>query len=306
MLFRALLLAQFALKLVKAQLPQPFNPLANPGCSTAYHIVTSCEPKLLSVATKDPLSLNSAVFSCICFDNSGDYVPKSYDDAAVSCADYMLSALHTTVNSFLQYAAGFCSDTAYATAIATNAVATTKADSVSVKLLLLRYVTFSIGLVVANFKQALSSSTLVANPGGPVKTSSPSPSQSALVTAPPPTASGLGSGAGAGGNAVISTSSKAEGATMVQLGREGSFWVSGSLGRVALAVIWTDTFLRHCLDLSWAQFCSFDPAPKFKISSSIIRACGIVHRIPPRLFLYSVIFAKVSEDQKQNTMSHYL
>jgi hypothetical protein len=48
------------------------------------------------------------------YDNSGNYVPTSYDNAASLCSSYEVTAFTTQGNSFLAYLAGFCTDTLYA------------------------------------------------------------------------------------------------------------------------------------------------------------------------------------------------
>ena len=96
------------LKLSNAQ-SNPYNLLTVPGCSTAYEIVNSCVQKLGIAATS-----TASAFSCICYDNAGNYVPSSYDNAASSCTSYEVTAFSTQGNSFLAYLAGFCTNTLYA------------------------------------------------------------------------------------------------------------------------------------------------------------------------------------------------
>jgi len=113
-----------SLVLANAQQSQPLNLLTVPGCSTAYTIVNSCAQKLHASAT-----ITSVAWSCVCYDNSGNYVPTSYDNAASSCSSFLTGVYHTTGNPFLQYLAGFCTDPSYAPA--TNTAVPTKGSSAS-------------------------------------------------------------------------------------------------------------------------------------------------------------------------------
>lgn len=104
------------------------NLLTYPPCSTAYGIVESCIQKVGA-----PMTQTSIAFSCICFDNGGNYVPTSYDNAASACNSYAESVYHTTTNAFIAYVDGFCTDPSFApvsTSIA-SATASTPSGSAS-------------------------------------------------------------------------------------------------------------------------------------------------------------------------------
>jgi hypothetical protein len=108
-------------KLPEAQI---FNTFTNLGCSTMESIVSSCGDKI-----QTQITVSSIVFSCICYDNSGNYAPSIYGDAASSCADFLLSAYSTTANAFIQYAASFCTDPSFAPAKTTPQVTIPTATS---------------------------------------------------------------------------------------------------------------------------------------------------------------------------------
>jgi hypothetical protein len=99
-----------------------------PGCSTADAIINSCAHKLGTAVAN-----TASAFSCICYDNSGNYVPSSYDDAASSCSSYAVTAFTTQGNALEAYIAGFCTDTLYAppgtTVVTTASVAAGTGDS---------------------------------------------------------------------------------------------------------------------------------------------------------------------------------
>jgi len=207
-----------------AQVNSAFNPLANPGCATVESIVESCAPKIATEAT-----VSSVVFSCICYDNSGNYAPTIYGNAASTCTDYTLSAFSTTGNAFVQYAAGFCTDPSFAPVKTTLPVTTPTATGVGA------------GGSNSAAAQTTTSTTATVLPGGSISifTSSPTTSSSgSTATNKSPTttkgsssisASGSSSVSGAGGS-VSSTSSKAEGAKMVTAVRDESLWpIFGSL-----------------------------------------------------------------------------
>ena len=115
----------FLSNLSSAQVNSAFNPLANPGCSTVESIVESCAPKIGIQAT-----VSSVAFSCLCFDNSGNYAPTIYGDAASACTDYILSVFSTTGNAFVAYAAGFCTDPSFAPVKTTAALTTSTVTGV--------------------------------------------------------------------------------------------------------------------------------------------------------------------------------
>lgn len=104
-----------------------FDPLSNPGCSTVESIVQSCAPKIATEAT-----VSSVVFSCICYDGSGNYAPTIYGDAATACTNYILSAYSTQGNAFVAYAAGFCTNPSFAPVATTPVDITPTATSVGV------------------------------------------------------------------------------------------------------------------------------------------------------------------------------
>jgi hypothetical protein len=115
----------FFSNLSSAQVNSAFNPLANPGCSTVESIVESCAPKIGTQAT-----VSSVAFSCLCFDNSGNYAPTIYGDAASTCTDYILSAFSTTGNAFVAYAASFCTDPSFPPVKTTSPVTESTATGV--------------------------------------------------------------------------------------------------------------------------------------------------------------------------------
>jgi hypothetical protein len=73
------------------------------------HIQSSNPARYVAVATN-----TTSAFSCICYDNSGNYVPTSHDNAASLSSSYEVTAFTTQGNSFLAYLAGFCTNALYA------------------------------------------------------------------------------------------------------------------------------------------------------------------------------------------------
>jgi hypothetical protein len=69
-------------------------------------IVDSCEYKLVDANT-----ITASVFSCICFDSSGNYKPAAYDNAVAGCS----SAYPDDSTDFGFWLPGFCTNTNYAT-----------------------------------------------------------------------------------------------------------------------------------------------------------------------------------------------
>jgi hypothetical protein len=82
------------------------NPLTVPACATMLSIVDSCESKLLDANT-----ITASVFSCLCYDGSGNYIPAVYDNAVAGCS----SALPTDSADFGFWLPGLCTDANYAT-----------------------------------------------------------------------------------------------------------------------------------------------------------------------------------------------
>jgi hypothetical protein len=86
--------------------PNTQNPLTVPACSTMLSIVDSCESKLLDANT-----ITASVYSCLCFDGSGHYVPAVYDNAVSECS----SQFPDDSTDFDFWLPGFCTNTNYAT-----------------------------------------------------------------------------------------------------------------------------------------------------------------------------------------------
>jgi hypothetical protein len=60
------------------------------------------------------ITVSSAIFSYICYDNSGNFAPTIWGNAATACADYFNSVYSTTQSEpFVQYATGFCENPSF-------------------------------------------------------------------------------------------------------------------------------------------------------------------------------------------------
>ena len=81
------------------------NPLTVPACSTMLSIVESCESKLIDANT-----ITASVFSCLCFDGSGNYAPAVYDNAVAGCS----SEFPDESTDFDFWLPGLCTNTNYA------------------------------------------------------------------------------------------------------------------------------------------------------------------------------------------------
>jgi hypothetical protein len=82
------------------------NPFTVPACATMLSIALSCESKFT-----DASPVTASIYNCLCFDNSGNYVPSVYDNAVAGCASELADQT-TDLNFWLP---GFCTDTEYAT-----------------------------------------------------------------------------------------------------------------------------------------------------------------------------------------------
>ena len=114
------------------------DPLTVPACSTMLSIVESCESKLVDANT-----VTASVFSCLCFDGSGHYVPAVYDNAVAGCS----SAFPSESTDFTFWLPGICTDTNYATDTAAASSATAGASTTVVGLTGTPTVTTSGGVI---------------------------------------------------------------------------------------------------------------------------------------------------------------
>jgi hypothetical protein len=69
-------------------------------------IVDSCESKLLDANT-----ITASIFSCFCFDSSGNYAPAIYDNAVAGCS----SAFPQDSTDFDFWLPGLCTSSDFAT-----------------------------------------------------------------------------------------------------------------------------------------------------------------------------------------------
>ena len=97
------------------------NPLTVPACSTMLSIVESCESKLIDANT-----VTASVFSCLCFDSSGNYLPAAYDNAVSGCS----SAFPDESTDFDFWLPGFCTNFVTGTAAESSTTSSASAPAV--------------------------------------------------------------------------------------------------------------------------------------------------------------------------------
>ena len=95
------------------------NPMTAPACATMLSIALSCESKFTDL---NPVT--ASIYNCLCFDNSGNYVPSVYDNAVAGCA----SESGDQITDLDFWMPGFCTNTEYATETAAG-MSTTGGDS---------------------------------------------------------------------------------------------------------------------------------------------------------------------------------
>jgi hypothetical protein len=114
------------------------NPLTVPACATMLSIVESCEYKLTAANT-----VTASIFNCLCFDNSGNYVPSVYDNAVAGCS----SVFADQSTDFDFWLPGFCTDTEYATETAAGMSTTAGGSSTLIGLTGIPTVTSTGGVI---------------------------------------------------------------------------------------------------------------------------------------------------------------